>query len=119
MYDPTEDPRYVPIEPDIPQQERDILETGIAEAEASIKHIDQMLLMFAQPGWEGLAEGLERVADDLDTQLKSEKDMGTWKFYRGQLAQIDWLRGLPTEMADRQRKLRRDHAALLQMLGKE
>src|SRR5215471_10675278 len=119
MYDPMQDPRYLPPEVDLPAEERERLEVGLAEYERDIQRIDQMLLMFARPCWEMLMEGLGRVADELDMNLQKEKDPSTWKFYRGQLAQVEWFQSFAASVANEQRKLRRDHAQLMQALGKE
>lgn len=118
-YDPTNDPRYVPIMDEMPAEERAMVEEELFTIEENIKRLDTILLMFASPGWDLLVEGFERVIGELDTQLKKEQDQSTWKFYRGQMAQVEWFEQLPGEMADNQRRLRRDHASLLQMLGKE
>ena len=119
MYDPTQDPRYVPLEDEMPAQERELAEHGAAEAEEKIRQLDQILVMFQHAGWQELAIGFDRLAEELDTQLQKVHDQSTWQFYRGQLANVEWLQQLPAEIAKKQRDLRRDHAALLRLLGKE
>lgn len=95
------------------------MEAQITEIEEHIQAFDQVLVMFQHPGWQTLADELERITDELDTQMRREQDQGTWKFYRGQAAQVEWFQSLPIGMAERQRRLRRDHAQLLRTLGKE
>lgn len=118
-YDPTTDPRWVPIEPDMPQAEKDRLEELLGDMEQNIALFDQALVMFQHPGWQVLDKGFESVIEELDLVLRKEHDPAQWKFYRGQLAQVEWFRSLPKDMAERQRRLRRDHAQILRDLGRE
>jgi hypothetical protein len=118
-YDPYSDPRYIPEEAEIPEQERSMLEEAADVAKRNIDRFDSVILMFQHPGWAVLEEGFERLVEELDVQLQKEKEPGAWKFYRGQLAQVQWFQGLPEDMANRQRRLRRDQAELLRTLGKE
>lgn len=118
-YDPTTDPRFVPLEPDIPAAEKERLEELLGELENNIELFDHALVMFQHPGWAVLESGFDSVIEELDLVLRKEQDQGQWKFYRGQLAQVEWFRSLPKEMAERQRRLRRDHAQILRDLGRE
>lgn len=103
----------------MPQAEKDRLEDLLASLEENIQLFDQALVMFQHPGWVVIDKGFESVMEELDLVLRKEQDQSMWKFYRGQLAQVQWFRRLPEDMADRQRRLRRDHAQILRDLGRE
>lgn len=118
-YDPTADPRYLPNDLELPQQEKDRLEDILIQLEQNIQAFDQALVLFQHAGWEVLDRGFESVQEELDLVLKKTHDPIEWKFYRGQLAQVEWFRSLPKDMAERQRRLRRDHAQILRDLGRE
>lgn len=118
-YDPTADPRYVPGVLDMPEDERNMLEEQAGEIEANIKAFDTVLLMFQHPGWDIMYQGFVNLGDELDVILKKTQDPMEWKFYRGQLAQVEWFKDFPDQMAKQQLRLRRDHAQIMRLLGKE
>jgi hypothetical protein len=118
-YDPTLDPRYIPGVSEIPLQDKERMEDRLRFLEQSIEAFDQSLVMFQHEGWETLIRGFDSLVAELDRVLRSEKDLGSWKFYRGQLAQVEWFQSLPEDMAKRQLQARREHAQLLRDLGRE
>jgi len=118
-YDPFNDPRFVPSTREMPADERAAVEEAIAVLEANIELFDSAILLFQHPGWDVVVQMFDRTAEEIDAKLSREQDQGSWKFYRGQLAQVHWFQSLPTDMAERARRLRRDHAELLRELGRE
>lgn len=118
-YDPTLDPRYIPLAPELSVQDQERMEDRLRFLQQNIEAFDQALVMFQHEGWATLDKGFDSLMVELDVQLRREQDPGSWKFYRGQLAQVEWFKSLPEDMAKRQLQVRREHAQLLRDLGRE
>lgn len=117
-YDPTTDPRGLPpVEDDVPDAERLNAEEKLEQVQRDIEWRETVAATFDTAGWTLLGDLFAEQVRQLNEVLEKETDPTRWKFYRGELRQVEWLRQLPEENDRRTKQLyaqRRDLLAQLE-----